>query len=878
MRRRFVRIALTIALLAAPIAQYARSQSGWRTTNARASALLTLTPSTGVAGTFLQVSTSDQPFDPGATITLSFSDNSQHYFLLNITHPSTADSNGNLSNVQIQIPTASVLGDGTVTALESSGSGQTASGIFTVTTGTNTSPTPSPTQIAALPSATSIIPSATPTSVPSPTLTSTAVTGNTPLQISPISGSPGLAGVSVTVLPAGFPAYATVSLSFMDANVPASVNPNLGTAVAAADGSVHALVTIPSGATAGSARIAATSGTTVAGGAFTVVPRMTISPATWTAGATAQVDGVGFVPNRLLVLSANQQTITTVATNANGAFSTSMTVPATLPSGPGMLTATDQTDSAVQAHAPYTFAQSSVTPTATRSATATTATRTATATKTATETKTATATRTPTATPFSTAFVPAAATATAGTTGAATTAYFAEGYTGQAATNGKATFDEVLNLLNPSSDAVPVSITYYLQDSSTPQTLSRTIPASSLLRESVNDDVGPDQVVGALVSSPGPLVASRTISRVTGGNGRLDGSSSLAATAPATRWDFPEGYTGISFQEYLTVLNPSTVPATVRILLAPQAGSAAGARTYTLSVPAQSRATANIRGLNSGNATRSVGLIVTSDVPVVAERVEYFGAGAGSGKFGSSVSRGITTPAAEVRFGYARSGGTTITNGSAQPAGDQAYITLIDPAFSGLPVRVTARFTGATGQPIGQQVVVSVAPGARQTIGVNAALGVAPAGPVSIVLSATAPIEAELAQYYGGSPNVGSHAGVALPGATGAMSDAFLSDLSTQQIDGATVRRVLYVYNPYNTPIRVAATYIDSGGNTVPSAYAVPAGGVTTIEVSRDSQAILPAGPLGIELKVEGTGGFLATAIGRTVDNLSYIEDIGSPL
>ena len=91
------------------------------------------------------------------------------------------------------------------------------------------------------------------------------------------------------------------------------------------------------------------------------------------------------------------------------------------------------------------------------------------------------------------------------------------------------------------------------------------------VRESVNTDVGPNKLVAAQVSSPGTIYASRTIARVAANGARLDGSTAQGVATPGTSWGFPEGYTGATFQEYLTLLDPGQTVANVAITLAPQA-------------------------------------------------------------------------------------------------------------------------------------------------------------------------------------------------------------------------------------------------------------------------------------------------------------------
>jgi hypothetical protein len=491
-------------------------------------------------------------------------------------------------------------------------------------------------------------------------------------------------------------------------------------------------------------------------------------------------------------------------------------------------------------------------------------------TATVTNTGTATASATITSTPATT--TPTVTTTPVPVAGG-TTDYFAEGFTGLAATNGRATFTEVLNVLNPSPSAANVTFTYYIQGTAAPVVVTRSVAHTTVLRESVNTDVGTDKIVAAMVTSPQRVYVTRTISRLSPTGARLDSSTTLPVRAAATSWGFPEGYTGVTFQEYLTVLNPTNIQANVTVLLAPQAASAAGAHTLSLTVPALSRITADIRGLNLASSAKSVGMLISSDQPIVAERVIYFGDGAGSGKFGSTVSSGIAAPSTALRFAFGSSSG-------AGPTGNQDFITLLNPSTTGNPVQVTASFSDAAGHPVGTAATVSVAPGTRQTIIANNALGAGAVSAFSVSLTATGPIEAESAQYFSGSPNIGQHPGVAFPAQVGAASDVFLTDLSTTLADNnATLGRSVYLYNPGSTVIQVVASYF--GGNSAnPSvSYTVPAGGIQVVDVDQDTQASIPPGALGGEFKLAAgsSGGFIAYAVGLSTDSLSATEDVGNP-
>jgi hypothetical protein len=267
-------------------------------------------------------------------------------------------------------------------------------------------------------------------------------------------------------------------------------------------------------------------------------------------------------------------------------------------------------------------------------------------------------------------------------------------------------------------------------------------------------------------------------------------------------------------------------------------------------------------------------MLISSDQPIVPERVLYFGDGSGSGKFGSTVRSGINSGANQIYIAYGSSGG--LANGDLQ--GDQDFITLLNPSSSGT-VQVTASFYGSGGNLLKQAPAVAVSSGTRQTIIANNVLGSAAVSPFSVVLTSSGPIMAESAQYYNGSPNVGEHPGVDFQGLPQGSGDLFLSDLATKLPDGTFVNRRAYLYNPGTGSISVAATYFGGSGATAQKTYSVPAGGITTVNVNQDAGNGIAAGPLGAEyvLASRSTGSFLVYAVGLTSDNLSATEDVGAP-
>jgi hypothetical protein len=88
-----------------------------------------------------------------------------------------------------------------------------------------------------------------------------------------------------------------------------------------------------------------------------------------------------------------------------------------------------------------------------------------------------------------------------GASAAATTWYFAEGYTG----NG---FDEWLCLQNPASEKATVTITYY-PESGTPISRQHVVTPNSRMTVDVNTEAGANLSMSARVTSDKPVIAER---------------------------------------------------------------------------------------------------------------------------------------------------------------------------------------------------------------------------------------------------------------------------------------------------------------------------------------------------------------------------------
>jgi len=548
----------------------------------------------------------------------------------------------------------------------------------------------------------------------------------------------------------------------------------------------------------------------------------------------------------------------------SGAYESAVTAPTATVTGTSTPTATG-TSAATVTTQPTTLAGTATpSPTATNTSAATpSATTTATNTSTATPSATSTTTATPSATPSATS------TAAPNINNGPTTLYFAEGYTGRLTSNGRATFDETLSILNANPFTATVQIQYLIEGGA-PVVVTHQVAPTSTLRESVNTDVGSDKNVAAVVSSASRVTAERIIRR-TSAAGVLDANSSLGNPNLGKTFYFAEGYTGASFQEYLTVANPGNTTANVTVAFAPQGATGSVTQTLTLQIPPQGRVTRNIRRDTLGIPNKSLGLVVTSDQPIMAERVLYFGDGDGSAKYGSTAKAGIQTVGNQYIFAYGSAGGT----GLAQRPGDQSFVTVLNPGTSPVSATIVAQFYDALGRNIGS-TSLAVAPGTRETLNANQAVSNT-ASIYGTVLTSASPFVAEKPQYFGGSPNAGAHPGVAPTGAPAGVKSAAFPDLNLVDAAGQAEQQTVFLYNPTSAPITVTGTYY-SGNGSKSQVYSVPAGNIVTVNVNSDA-AGLPAGALGATFTVTSAGAtdsFVATNIANTTDGRSYTGNQGA--
>ncbi len=324
---------------------------------------------------------------------------------------------------------------------------------------------------------------------------------------------------------------------------------------------------------------------------------------------------------------------------------------------------------------------------------------------------------------------------------------------------------------------------------------------------------GPGRTVGVTVQANRPIAAQIDVTR----RGR-DGSLLLGNAGLGTRWYLAEGYTGLTFHETVSILNPDFTHATrVTLHLLPGAGQPA--RAVAVVVP---RHTNRVVDINQAMPGRAVGLVVTSDRPVAVERTLTFShmrapsdpgvllrtLSGGATGYGQTTRAGTTVAATSWLFAE----GTTVNR-------FETYLTVLNPGARA--ARVGVSFFGRSGRLLAGRTL-RVAPLSRATLSVNRVLQAS--GVASVVMS-DQPVVVERPEYFG-SPN-----GVAVPG-----SDVFGRNgtgvkWSFPGGDMSGKNEFFLLYNPSLSAIPVDVTFYDVNDRSVTRRVVIPARARYTINV-----------------------------------------------
>ena len=208
----------------------------------------------------------------------------------------------------------------------------------------------------------------------------------------------------------------------------------------------------------------------------------------------------------------------------------------------------------------------------------------------------------------------------AGAAAPSNTWYLAEGSTGL--------FQLYYLLLNPGLTPANVTVKY-LREGGGPITKNYTVPAQSRTSVFVNlADAGLIvSSVGAAITSDKPIVAERamyfSVHQVFGA-----GTGAMGSPQLATQWLFAESSTGPFFDEFVSLLNPSTTQTATATLTFHLPGGSTLTRSYTVAPERRRTVYLNLEALlDPGLAAlqnATFWMTVDSDIPIASERVMWW--------------------------------------------------------------------------------------------------------------------------------------------------------------------------------------------------------------------------------------------------------------
>ncbi|MFH1149807.1 MAG: DUF5719 family protein [Actinomycetota bacterium] len=305
----------------------------------------------------------------------------------------------------------------------------------------------------------------------------------------------------------------------------------------------------------------------------------------------------------------------------------------------------------------------------------------------------------------------------------------------------RAGFQTWMALENPGESDANVVVTYLFADGSEPIQENRRVPAHSRMTVDVNAKVGADRDVSIAVTSSVPIVGERvmyfTLPTPILGVNPAGVHNCTGVEGGRTNWYFAEGTTRQNFSEWLCLMNPGAEDATATVQYLAPGGVL---KTQTAPVPANSRFTVSVNQEVGPDA--DVGMLVTSDRPLVAERPMYFQFCpvdvAGQMWGGGHDSAGA--PYSAYRWEFAE--GCTRD-------GYQTFLCISNPGPTAAPVTIDYYIQTSDGGTETMTEEVSVSACSRITVFVNDSVG--PGRDVAANVSSTVPVVVERPMYFGGS-------------------------------------------------------------------------------------------------------------------------------
>ncbi len=294
--------------------------------------------------------------------------------------------------------------------------------------------------------------------------------------------------------------------------------------------------------------------------------------------------------------------------------------------------------------------------------------------------------------------------------------YFAEGNT----RNG---FEEFLRIGNPGQGTANVLVTCLFAKGEESLEREYQVLPFSTLTVSVKDLVGRDRDLSLVVEADTEITAERPVffnylGIWTGGH------NSPGATSPSESWYFAEGTTRDGFVEWLCLQNPNAQIARVDFTYMLDGGD-----TIAKEIELAPRTRTTVQVADHVGPGRDVSVLVSSNIPIVAERPMYF-------DYHGLYRGGHTlTGEREMREEWYFAEGCTHD-------GFEEWLSIQNP---GPANKALVTYIFPDGAPISREH--DLPPRSRTTISVNEEAG--PGRDVSVKIAADSPVVAERPVYFG---------------------------------------------------------------------------------------------------------------------------------
>jgi autotransporter-associated beta strand protein len=210
------------------------------------------------------------------------------------------------------------------------------------------------------------------------------------------------------------------------------------------------------------------------------------------------------------------------------------------------------------------------------------------------------------------------------------------------------------------------------------------------------------------------------------------GHESAGVIAPATTWFLAEGATGPFFETFILLANPNASPADTTVRFLPASGAPI---VKQVSVPANGRVTLNIEPQDESLANAAVATEVSSPLPIVVERAQYWPDPAPQW-YEAHNSFGVTETALKWGLAEGRAG---------EAAGYQTYVLLANPTANAASVTIT--FLRESGAPIVKQFTVNPSSRLNVAIGSGSDVPELTNERFGALIESTVPIAVERALY-----------------------------------------------------------------------------------------------------------------------------------